>query len=145
MGVPFSSATSIKRIILVGGRRNGEATVAFNDEPGPTGAETGAGGAAELFLEAIVATERFVDGASQVAARLAAAVGGHHFPKQVVVVVATTVVAYTGAGAAGLLEDVLDALTLQVGTFQGGVQFLGIPGVVLTVVNAHRAGVDVWF
>ena len=71
----------------------------FNNEPSPAAAKTGCSRFCEIFFEFIEAAELAVDGISQCASRLSAAVWSDNFPEQGVVSMAAAVVANRCADA----------------------------------------------
>ena len=91
-----------------------------------------------------------VDRVGDRAGRRAAGVRAHDLPEHRVVRVAAAVVAHRGADVSGtvlmLLQQILDALRLQLGMLlERGVQIRHVGLVMLAVMNLHRLLVDVRF
>src|SRR5690606_33817054 len=89
-----------------------------------------------------------VDSLRQLACRGSAGVRAHDGPEQVVVEEAAAVVLYCLADVLGHSSQVGDqflcALVGQLGVLlDGGVEVVGVRGMVLVVMYLHRAGVDV--
>src|ERR1700726_343232 len=105
-----------QRAVLVRPAENLELAAAPHQPP-PTGAELADRGIGQLLLEGIEAAEVPVNGARQVAARLAAAARRHDLPEQAVIGMAAAVVAHRRADrlryALDPAEQVLDRLLLQ--------------------------------
>src|SRR5690606_37143094 len=122
--------------------------ITVDDQPRPARAEPAGGRAGELLLERVEATELGVDGRGQLAAGRTAAVRAHHRPEQRVVGEAAPVVLHGGADvlqdAVDAAQQLLDALRCQLGVLlDGGVEVVGVPTVVLAVVDLHCARIDV--
>lgn len=134
-------------VVLVGRGGDEQLVVAVCAEPGPTGAETGGGSGRKFLFEVFkrpeVTVNRFGD--VHLGGRLAAAIGRHDLPKEGMVVIAAAIVAHGHAVLGDVGEDVLDLHPFKGGAGDGVVEVGGVPGVVLAVVDFHRAGVNVRF
>ena len=136
-------------VVLV--RRGIDDELAIADEkPGPTGAKAARSRGSELGFEVGERAESGLDGAREIALRLASAALLHNLPEHGVVPMAATVVANGGADGVGngvkIPQQVFQRFRLQAGmAFQRLVQIVDVRAVVLVVMNFHRFGINVGF
>ena len=149
-GFAFDSGDGLahQRAVLIGGGADGKFLVGGDDEPSPTGAETGRAGLGEVFLEFRESAELSVDRGGEGTGRGVLIVRGQNGPEERVVGVAAGVVADAAADGVGDFAEVGDqGVNVQRG--EGGVvleQVVGVGDVglvMLAVVDFHRLRVDV--
>ena len=132
--------------ILVGGALDEELPRGVDREPSPAAAEPTEGRLRELLLELVEAAEHAPHRFAEVASRLATLPLAERFPEQAVVGVAAAVVADGGPDRLGHLLEVGDQLVdREIGEripLERLVEIRDVGGMVLAVVDLHRAGID---
>ena len=132
--------------VLVGGALDEELPLGVDRQPGPAAAEPAEGGLRELLLELVEAAEHAPHRFAEVAGRFAPLTLAERFPEQAVVGVAAAVVTDGGPNRLGHLLEVGDQrVDREIGEripLERLVQIRDVGGVVLAVVDLHRAGID---
>ena len=132
--------------VLVGGALDEELPLGVDREPGPAAAKPAEGRLGELLLELVEAAKHAPHRFAEVAGRFAPLALAERFPEETVVGVAAAVVADGGPDRLGHLLEVGDQLVYwKLGKripLQRLVQIRDIGGMVLAVVDLHRAGID---
>ena len=136
------------RAVLVRRGDDLESSLLVDDEPYPAASEAADAGGLELGLEFLNAAEGLRDRLGQLADGGGGAARGHELPEEGVVRMAAAVVADGRADRLGNGGEVGDELVHRPGGKLGMileriVQVVDVRGVVLVVMDFHRAGVDV--
>ena len=142
------SASFHQGAVLVGGAFHDQ-LISVNTQPRPTAAKPRGRGVGKGFLKCFEAAAGGINGCCEVPLRGSAGSRSHDAPEQRVVSVSATIVANCSANLLWdtfqVAHEVLYAFTFEIGTSDSGVNLVDIGLVMLTMVDFHRAGIDVWF
>ena len=135
------------RTVLVGQRDDLEGALLVHDQPHKSAAETTDATSLELGLELVKGAKGLGDRLGKLADRCASLAWSHDLPEEGVVGVSATVVTDSCADALGHNGEVGDQVVHRLGSqlrviLEGVVEVVDVGGVVLVVMDLHRAGIN---